>query len=68
MWKVQEGFGPVDEGIKKCWSVRTTRMTFQNEEDAQAFSEARYETRVARLMKSQPDWWKSYWTRVVPIS
>lgn len=64
-FKVQEGFGPFDEGLKECWCVKSTKKTFADEESAQEFAERRYEERVARLIKSQPDCWKSYWVRVV---
>ena len=65
MFKVQEGFGPVDDGLAKCWGVRVTKRAFASEEAAEAYSENRYESRVARLMTDSPDWWQSYWVRVV---
>ena len=67
MWKVQEGFGPIDDSPRECWGVKVTKMTFKSEQAAQDFAERRYEAKVARLMKSTPDWWKSYWVRVVPF-
>ena len=67
MFKVQEGFGPFEENPRECWGVKTTRMTFTNLKDAQDFAERRYDRKVKTLMKSQPDWWKSYWVRVIPF-
>jgi hypothetical protein len=68
MFAVQEGFGPVDEGLHKCWSVRRTRINFQTEKEAERFSERRYERMVKVYQRTQPDWWKSYWTRTVRVS
>lgn len=67
MFKVQEGFGPIDDSPRECWGVKVTKLTFTSEQTAQEFAERRYEGKVARLMKSQPDWWKSYWVRVIPF-
>jgi hypothetical protein len=67
MWTVQEGFGPIDEGIKKCWNTRQSRRRFQTEQEADLFSEKRYDRQVARHQRSQPDFWKSYWTRTVKV-
>jgi hypothetical protein len=67
MFIVQEGFGPVQEGVDKCWSVRNTRMTFNTKEKAERFSERRYERMVKVYQRTQPDWWKSYWTRTVEV-
>jgi hypothetical protein len=63
-WKVQEGFGPFDEGLKKCWDVRTTKRVFTSEDEAARYSEQRYEKRVATLSS---DWFQSYWTRVISV-
>lgn len=62
-WKVQEGFGPFDEGLKKCWGVRTTKRVFTSEAEAEKYCEDRYEKQIATVMGD----WQSYWTRVIPV-
>lgn len=63
-FKVQEGFGPVDDNPGDCWDVEVIRC-FGTEREAQEFAERWFEVRMPRLMKSQPDWWKSFWVRVI---
>ena len=62
-FKVQEGFGPL-ENLSDCWDVEVVRC-FGTEKEAQEFSEKWFEVRIPHLMQSQPDWWKSFWVRVV---
>lgn len=64
MFKVQEGFGPVTDSLEQCWDVADV-ATFDTAADAEAHSAARYESEVTRLMTDNPDWWQSYWVRVV---
>ena len=65
MFKVQEGFGPIDDGAGDCWDIETVGI-HGSEQEAQAHSERRYEAEVARLIREGSEWWKSYWVRVVP--
>jgi hypothetical protein len=66
-WKVQEGFGPLTDDITKCWGMRSTKRTFTCMIEAEAYSEQLYERRVRQVMKSDPDDWQSYWTRVIQV-
>ena len=66
MFKIQEGFGDVFQ-IQKCWGVKE-HSNFDNEEAANSFADSYYELRVSELSQSQPEWYKSYWVRVIPAS
>lgn len=64
MFKIQHGFGPIDEGIDKCWDVKESPHIHLSE-TAQQVADYLYESNVKDLMTTQPDWWQSYWVRVV---
>ena len=66
MFKVEEGFGDL-KNIESCWGVKSAKE-FDDEESAREFADFYYEFRVAELSQSQPDWYKSYWVRVIPAS
>ena len=67
MFKIKEGFGDL-ENIEKCWGVKEHTVTFADEEAAKEFADSYYELKVSELSQSQPDWYKSYWVLVTPVS
>ena len=67
MFKIQEGFGDL-ENLKECWGVKEHSNTFDDDESAKEFADQYYELRLGELYQSQPDWYKSYWVRVIPAS
>jgi hypothetical protein len=65
-WEVIRGFGPITDNRKACFDVERLKRQFATEADAIAFSEMHYEKRVARLMRTMPDWWQSFFVIVRP--
>ena len=66
MFRIQEGFGDL-ANIEECWDVKSMLCEFADEESAKEFADLRYEAKVKKLMSTMPDWYKSYWVRVIPV-
>lgn len=67
-WEVVRGFGDFVDAPRDCFDVQVMKRKFSNEADAIAFSESHYDKRVLRLMRTMPDWWKSFFVTVREIT
>ena len=66
-WEVVRGFGDMGN-MAECFDVQRYKQRFESEAGAEAFAELHYEQRVKRLMKTMPDWWKSFWVKVRKVT
>jgi hypothetical protein len=68
VWEVVRGFGDIVDAPRDCFDVEVLKRKFINEADAAAFAESHYDARIGTIMRRMPDWWKSFFVIVRPMT
>jgi hypothetical protein len=63
-WEVVRGFGDFIDSPKECIDVQVLKRRFATAEEAAAFAETHYDSRVEKLMRRMPEWWQSFFVTV----